>query len=67
MAAVVVSTQTVSLEELRDFCGAAGLAKFKWPEYQTEIEAIPLSNIGKVRRNDLEALVVERRRQDGLS
>ena len=67
LAAVVVSTQTVSLEELRDFCGAAGLAKFKWPEYQTEIEAIPLSNIGKVRRNDLEALVVERRRQDGLS
>ncbi len=65
LAAVVVQTQDVTLEELRDFCSETGLAKAKWPEYLTTVDSIPLSNIGKVRRGDLEQLVIERRRHEG--
>ncbi len=64
LAAVVVANKDVSLDELRDYCADVGLAKFKWPEYLTFIDAIPLSNIGKVRRGDLEQLVVERQSGD---
>ena len=64
LAAVVVANEEVSLDGLRDFCADAGLAKFKWPEYLTFIDTIPLSNIGKVRRGDLEQLVIERRPGD---
>ena len=67
LAAVIVQRQPVTLDELRNFCAEVGLAKAKWPEYLTGIEAIPLSNIGKVRRGDLEDLVVERRQRDGLN
>jgi cyclohexanecarboxylate-CoA ligase len=61
LAAVTVSAKPVDLESLREVCAAAGLARAKWPEYATAIEAIPLSAIGKVRRGDLEELVQARR------
>ena len=64
LAAVVVQTHSVSLEALCDHCAGAGLAKFKWPEYLTVVDAIPLSNIGKVRRDHLEDLVQARRRHE---
>ena len=60
LAAVVVTAQPVTLEHLRTRCAEVGLAKPKWPEYMVEIDAIPLSAIGKVRRGDLETLVLER-------
>jgi cyclohexanecarboxylate-CoA ligase len=60
LAAVVVKAGAVSLEDLRAHCHSISLDKAKWPEYMTEIDAIPLSAIGKVRRGDLEDLVIER-------
>ena len=60
LAAVVVSSDDVSLESLRERCAEAGLAKVKWPEYAVRIDAIPMSAIGKVRRAELELLVAER-------
>jgi cyclohexanecarboxylate-CoA ligase len=64
LAAVVVAAGPVSLEDLCDQCEAAGLAKAKWPEYMTEIDAIPLSAIGKVKRAELENLVLQRIESD---
>jgi cyclohexanecarboxylate-CoA ligase len=61
LAAVTVSADPVDLESLRSVCAHAGLARAKWPEYATAVDAIPLSAIGKVRRGDLEELVQARR------
>ncbi|MEM6887024.1 MAG: AMP-binding protein [Pseudomonadota bacterium] len=66
ISAVVVETSPVSLEELRDRCEKVGLDKAKWPEYKVTIDKIPLSNVGKVMRYDLEDYVVERRKSEGL-
>ena len=60
LAAVIVTARSVSLEELCKQCAHAGLAKAKWPEFMTEIDVIPLSAIGKVKRLELESLVLER-------
>ena len=60
LAAVVVKVAPVTLEDLRAHCQSIGLDKAKWPEFMTEIEAIPLSAIGKVRRGELEELVADR-------
>jgi len=59
LAAVVVSTSAVDLESLKERCKAVGLAKAKWPEYMVKIEKIPLSAIGKVRRDELEEFVLQ--------
>ena len=58
LAAVVVAEKPITLDELRAHCEGIGLAKAKWPEYMTEIDKIPLSAIGKVRRGDLEEFVL---------
>lgn len=66
LAAVVVSASGVELDELRAHCEHIGLAKAKWPEYLMPIDKIPLSAIGKVRRDELEAMVQRHRAdQDG--
>jgi len=59
LAAVVVSTACIDLESLRGRCKEVGLAKAKWPEYLVKIDKIPLSAIGKVRRDELEAFVLQ--------
>ena len=59
LAAAVVSTEAITLEDLRTRCAEVGLARAKWPEYMIEVDSIPLSAIGKVRREELEALVLE--------
>ncbi|MCP4319631.1 MAG: acyl--CoA ligase [Hyphomicrobiales bacterium] len=59
LAAVVVAVGPVTLNDLRAHCEDVGLDKAKWPEFITEIDAIPLTAIGKVRRDDLEILVQE--------
>ena len=56
---MVVTAGPVTLSDLRAHCEQVGLDKAKWPEFMTEIDAIPLSAIGKVRRDDLEILVQE--------
>jgi len=57
IAAVVVSSTGVDLQSLRARCEDVGLAKAKWPEYLAMIDKIPLSAIGKVRRDELETFV----------
>ena len=63
LAAVVVETGGVTLEDLRDHCAGVGLDKAKWPEFLTKIDEIPLSAIGKVQRGKLEDHVWEIIRQ----
>ncbi|MGI9288265.1 MAG: hypothetical protein ACR2P1_22965, partial [Pseudomonadales bacterium] len=58
--AVIVATEAVNLDDLREHCSDAGLAKAKWPEFMTETDLIPLSAIGKVVRAELEELVQQR-------
>jgi cyclohexanecarboxylate-CoA ligase len=60
LAAVVVKAGPATLDALRDHCQAVGLDKAKWPEFMTEVDAIPLSAIGKVRRGELEEMVAAR-------
>jgi cyclohexanecarboxylate-CoA ligase/acyl-CoA synthetase len=59
LAAVVVAASPIGLNDLRARCEQVGLDKAKWPEFMTEIDEIPLTVIGKVRRGDLEKLVQE--------
>ncbi|NKB53573.1 MAG: AMP-binding protein [Rhizobiaceae bacterium] len=58
LAAVVVCQKTVTLATLRQHCESVGLDKAKWPEFMIEIDKIPLSAIGKVKRGDLEERVL---------
>ena len=60
LAAVVVPAKPYDLESLRRHCEEHGLAKAKWPEFALSIDQIPLSAIGKVKRDELEALVLKR-------
>lgn len=64
LAAVVVKDAPVTLDDLRSHCEEIGLDKAKWPEYMTEVDKIPLSAIGKVRRGELEDLVWDRIREE---
>ncbi|MGH1484077.1 MAG: class I adenylate-forming enzyme family protein [Geminicoccales bacterium] len=66
LAAVVVAADLVTLDDLGARCEEAGLDKAKWPEFMTVIEKIPLSAIGKVRRGELEELVLERIEKSAL-
>lgn len=58
ISAVVVAEKPVELSDLRAHCEGVGLDKAKWPEFLTEIETIPLSAVGKVRRDELEDYVL---------
>jgi acyl-CoA synthetase (AMP-forming)/AMP-acid ligase II len=58
LAAVVVAATQVTLDDLRGRCEEVGLGKAKWPEFMTEVDAIPLSAIGKVLRGELEEYVL---------
>ena len=60
----MVSAEPVTLDDLRARCEEQGLARAKWPEYMVEIDKIPLSAIGKVRRTELEELVVKRMNEE---
>jgi len=67
LAAVVVAAALVSLDDLREHCRDVGLDKAKWPEFMIEIDTIPLTPIGKVRRDELEELVAERIKRNALT
>ncbi len=64
IAAVVVSERSVTLEDLRAHCEGVGLDKAKWPEFMAMIDKIPLSAIGKVRRDELEEFVLEQTKKN---
>ncbi len=59
VAAVVVAKPgaVVSLDELRVFLEARGVAKFKWPERLAMVDALPRNTMNKVVRRDLAALL----------
>jgi cyclohexanecarboxylate-CoA ligase len=67
LAAVVVTSDKVTLDDLRTHCEKRGLDKGKWPEFMTEIDKIPLSAIGKVIRGELEEFVLRRRQASAAS
>ncbi len=67
LAAVVVAANPVTLDDLRARCDEVGLDKAKWPELMTGIDKIPLSAIGKVRRGELEELVLEHIKKNASS
>lgn len=53
VAFIVSRDRRLSLDDLREFLAAAGLAKYKWPEFVEEIREVPLSGPGKVNRGEL--------------
>jgi non-ribosomal peptide synthetase component E (peptide arylation enzyme) len=40
----------VTLDDMREFCAANGLARFKTPEYVLTIGELPTNSLGKVDR-----------------
>ncbi|MGY0499265.1 (2,3-dihydroxybenzoyl)adenylate synthase [Nocardia sp. FBN12] len=44
-----------SLEEMRGFLGARGVAKYKWPERYVWLDEMPRSNVGKIDKRVLGA------------
>jgi 2,3-dihydroxybenzoate-AMP ligase len=44
---------SLELERMRDFLAARGLARYKWPERLEVIDAMPLTNVGKVKKAEL--------------
>ena len=59
VCAFVVSRQgsKISLAELCDFCAAAGLAKFKWPERIVFIARLPRNATAKIMRRKLSEMI----------
>jgi non-ribosomal peptide synthetase component E (peptide arylation enzyme) len=51
--AFVVSRGPFSLDDLRGHLEAAGVARYKWPEWLEIVDEIPLSGPGKVDRHRL--------------
>jgi cyclohexanecarboxylate-CoA ligase len=50
LALVVESDSLVTLDDMREFCAANGLARFKTPEYVLTIGELPTNSLGKVDR-----------------
>ncbi|MGO9454737.1 MAG: (2,3-dihydroxybenzoyl)adenylate synthase [Candidatus Binataceae bacterium] len=45
--------EQLELDTIREFLAARGLARFKWPERLEIIDAMPLTNVGKIRKAEL--------------
>lgn len=56
-ALVVAEGPPPTLDDLREHCRAAGLAKLKWPERMLSLETLPRSPSGKLLRTELERLL----------
>jgi non-ribosomal peptide synthetase component E (peptide arylation enzyme) len=54
-AVVVAAGEPPTLEELRDHCGALGLARQKAPERLELVDVLPRNALGKVLKNELRA------------
>ena len=59
-ALVVADGPPPTLDDLREHCRAAGLAKLKWPERVLSLDALPRSPSGKLLRTELERLLAPR-------
>ncbi len=59
-ALVVAAGRTPTVEELREHCREAGLAKLKWPELVQPLEKLPRSPSGKLLRSELGHLLAAR-------
>jgi len=51
---------SLELERMREFLAARGLARYKWPERLEVIDSMPLTNVGKVKKAELQR-EIERR------
>ena len=61
LAALVVSDgPDPTLDDLREHCRTAGLAKVKWPEIVVPTAALPRSPSGKLLRSELQRLLTPR-------
>jgi non-ribosomal peptide synthetase component E (peptide arylation enzyme) len=49
-AALVVSTTTVTIDDVREGLAAAGFPKFKWPEMVFAVDDLPQNRMGKLDR-----------------
>lgn len=56
-ALVVANGPAPTLDDLREHCRAAGLAKVKWPDFLIPVAALPRSPSGKVLRAALRQLL----------
>jgi 2,3-dihydroxybenzoate-AMP ligase len=45
---------------MRDFLAARGVARFKWPERIELVRALPLTNVGKIKKIELRADIAEK-------
>jgi 2,3-dihydroxybenzoate-AMP ligase len=48
------------LDSMREFLAGRGLARFKWPERLEIIEAMPLTNVGKIKKAELRREIEQR-------
>jgi non-ribosomal peptide synthetase component E (peptide arylation enzyme) len=57
--AVVVTDgdHVLTLEDLREFLHARGVAKHTWPERIEHLDELPMSAQGKVRRRELREMI----------
>jgi 2,3-dihydroxybenzoate-AMP ligase len=54
-------------DEIADFARACGLAKYKIPDFVVEVEALPLTRVGKVARAELRKIVGQPNGTSGTS
>ena len=55
----------LSIEELRQFMDATGIAKFKLPERLELVDRFPLTTVGKISKKDLREDIAARLRAEG--
>ncbi|HYL58984.1 MAG TPA: AMP-binding protein [Candidatus Acidoferrales bacterium] len=52
--------ESLDLESMREFLGARGVARFKWPERIELLNQLPLTNVGKVKKAELRRYIEEK-------
>jgi 2,3-dihydroxybenzoate-AMP ligase len=52
--------EALDLAAMRDFLAARGVARFKWPERIEVVRALPLTNVGKIKKIELRADIVQK-------
>ncbi|MFI6096969.1 (2,3-dihydroxybenzoyl)adenylate synthase [Lentzea sp. NPDC051213] len=53
---VLEAGQSITLEEIRDYFDASGMAAFKFPERLEVLDEMPLTPVGKIRKQSLREL-----------
>ncbi|HLX04944.1 MAG TPA: AMP-binding protein [Candidatus Binatus sp.] len=52
--------ESLTLDAMREFLAARGVAQFKWPERIEIVGELPLTNVGKIRKAELRRDIAER-------